>query len=242
MVSEPTSTGKPDPERTTWIGRAKPPPPPPPPTDPYWPPIDATPVHYVEPVHYGEPVHGYPASMVRPPRPRRTGRNVLITMLGVFALCCGGGAALAVRLNGGLPGTSVIGSAPPGLNTPVKDGKFTFVVSSVTCGKPSVGRSVITRKAQGTYCLVAVTVQNTGTEAQSFSDGFQKLLGSDGTVYGADIAAGVIANENIAGLWTRIVPGDKVSGTIVYDVPLQAQIAKVELHDSALSKGVTVTL
>jgi hypothetical protein len=242
MVSEPTSTGKPDPERTTWIGRAKPPAPPPPPTDPYWPPVEAIPLHYVEPVHHVEYVHGYPASVVRPPRPRRTGRNILITMLGVFALCCGGGAVLAIKLSGGLPGTSVIGPAPPGLNTPVKDGKFTFVVSSVTCGKPSVGRSVFTRKAQGTYCLVAVTVQNTGTEAQSFSDGFQKLLGSDGTVYSADIVAGVIANENIAGLWTRIVPGNKVSGTIVYDVPMQTQIAKVELHDSGFSKGAVVTL
>src|ERR1700732_2451608 len=125
MVSEPTSTGKPDPERTTWIGRAKPPAPPPPPTDPYWPPVEAIPLHYVEPVHHVEYVHGYPASVVRPPRPRRTGRNILITMLGVFALCCGGGAVLAIKLSGGLPGTSVIGPAPPGLNTPVKDGKFT---------------------------------------------------------------------------------------------------------------------
>ena len=180
--------------------------------------------------------------MIRPPRPRRTGRNVLITVLGIFALCCGGGMALAISLNGGLSGTSVLGPAPPGLNTPVQDGQFTFVVSSVTCGQPSVGRSVVTRQAKGTFCLVKLTIENTGTESQSFSDVFQKLRGADGTVYDADVAAGVIANENIAGLWSNIAPGEKVSGTIVYDIPKQAQIATVELHDSVLSEGAMVTL
>lgn len=233
MVSEPTLPGKPDPDRTTWIGRATPPSPP---TDPYWPPVEGTPVHYVE---Y---VHGYPAGMVRPPRPRRTGRNVLITVLGIFALCCIGGVALAISLNGGLSGTSVVGPAPPGLNTPVKDGQFTFVVSSVTCEQTQVGRSFVTRKANGTFCLVKLTVENTGTESQSFSDAFQKLLGSDGTVYDADLAAGIIANENLTGLWNRIRPGDKVAATVVYDVPKQTQVAKVELHDSVLSEGTVVTL
>jgi hypothetical protein len=234
-VSEPISPGKPDPDRTTWVGRAKPPSPPPPPADPYWPPVEATPQY----IQYGT---GYPVSMIRPPRPRRTGRNVLITVLGIFALCCGGGVALAISLNGGLSGTSVLAPAPPGLNTPVQDGQFTFVVSSVTCGQPSVGRSVVTRQAKGTFCLVKLTIENTGTESQSFSDVFQKLRGADGTVYDADVAAGVIANENIAGLWSNIAPGEKVSGTIVYDIPKQAQIATVELHDSVLSEGAVVTL
>jgi hypothetical protein len=170
-------------------------------------------------------VYGYPPSRIRPPRPRRTGRNVLLTVLGIFALCCGGGVVLALWLNGGLPGSQVIGAAPPGLNTPVKDGQFTFVVSSVTCGKQSVGRGVITRNAKGTYCLVSLTVENTGTEKQSFSVGFQKLLGADGAVYDADLAAGVIANENLTGLWTQIDKGGKVTGTIVYDVPKDAHIA-----------------
>jgi hypothetical protein len=179
---------------------------------------------------------------IRPPRPRRTGRNILVTVLGLFALCCGGGIALAVSLNGGLPGKGFLGQAAPGLNTPVKDGQFTFVVTSVNCDQAQVGRSIVTRKAQGMYCLVALSVQNTGTETQSFSDSFQKLVGDDGTVYDADLTAGVIANENIAGLWTRITQGQKVSGTVVYDVPKQTHIVKVELHDSALSHGVVVTL
>jgi hypothetical protein len=180
--------------------------------------------------------------LVRPPKRRRTGRTILVSLLCVFTLCCGGAVAWAISLSGGLPGKSILGSAPPGLNTPVKDGQFTFVVTSVTCGKASVGRSIFVRNASGQYCLVALTVENTGADTQSFSDGFQKLIGEDGTVYSADLTAGVIANENISGLWTRIAKGGKVTGTVVYDVPKEAKIAKVELHDSALSTGTHVTL
>lgn len=167
---------------------------------------------------------------------------MLFSLLGVFTLCCGGAVAWAVSLSGGLDGKNILGSAPPGLNDPVKDGQFTFVVTSVTCGKPSVGRSFFVRNADGQYCLVAVTVENTGESTQSFSDGFQKLIGEDGTKYSADLTAGVVANENIAGLWTRIDKGSKVSGTIVYDVPKTAKMVKVELHDSAFSLGTLVTL
>jgi hypothetical protein len=234
-VTEPAGPARPDQERTTWIGRATPPTPAPPPTDPYWSPVEGE-------GSLQDYTHGYPAALVRPPKRRRTAGTVLVTVLGIFALCCAGGLALAFKLNGGLSGKSVVGAAPPGLNTPVRDGQFTFVVTSVSCGHPSVGRSIITRKAQGTFCLVALTVQNTGTESRHFSDGFQKLVGDDGTVYDADLTAGVIANENIKGLWNTIAKGDTVSGTIVYDVPTQSHISKVELHDSAFSTGAVVTL
>jgi hypothetical protein len=193
-------------------------------------------------VQYVEYVHTYPAAQVRPPRRRRTARTVLITVVGIFALCCVGGLALAMKLNGGVAGKSVLGAAPPGLNTPVSDGQFTFVVTKVNCGQASVGKGLITLKAKGMYCLVALTVENTGTDSQSFSDGFQKLLGDDGTVYNADLPAGVVANQNIDGLWSTVPTGHKVSGTVVYDVPKQTHIAKVELHDSALSKGTQITL
>jgi hypothetical protein len=239
-MSDPIDPTRHDPQRSTWVGRAtpRPPPPPPPAEDPYWPPVEPTPTRPYEHVP-----GGYPASQVRPPRQRRAGRGVLFTLLGLFTLCCGGGVALAISLNGGLNGKGTIGSAPPGLNTPVQDGKLTFVVASVTCGKTTVGRSFYTRTAKGVYCLVQVSVENTGSEStQNFSDGFQKLIGDDGTKYGADLTAGVLANENVSGLWSRIDKGEKINGIIVYDVPKEAHIVKVELHDSPLSAGTQITL
>lgn len=235
-MSEPPRAEGADPEKTTWIGRARPVPPRAPPTDPYWPPVDATPVPYVD---YEQ---GYSPTLVRPPRRRRTAGTVLLVLMGMFTLCCGGGIALAYALNGGFAGEDLVGPAPPGLNTPATDGEFTFVVTALNCGEKSVGRSIVTKKAKGVFCIVDLEVENTGTKPQNFADAFQKLLGADGTVYDADIAAGLIANESIAGLWSSIDPGSKVSGKIVYDVPAEARIAKVELHDSPLSEGVTITL
>lgn len=242
-MSDPTRADDSDPDRTKWVGRAKPSPPPPsdpwPTTEEYYPPVEPAPVHYVQ---Y---VDGYPPAMVRPPkRRRRSGGTVLIVLLALFTLCCGGGIVLAYRLNGGFSGTSAVGNAPPpppGLGDPVADGDLTFVVSAVNCGQTSVGR-LLTQKAKGQFCIVDLTVENKGTSTQSVSDVFQKLVGSDGTVYDADVYAGVLANENINGLWSRIGPGSKVAGKIVYDVPAIAKIAKVELHDSPLSSGATVTL
>lgn len=213
-------------ERTSWIGRAKPPAPPQQPADPYWPAPDPT---------------LYPP-VVMAPRRRRTGLKVLLVVFGMVGACCAGGALVAAALSGALKGESVLGSAPPGLNTPVRDGRLEFVVTSATCGHESVGRGFIVDRPQGQFCIVSLSVANIGTEAQTFADGFQKAIGPDGTVYRADTGAGIIANESGTSAWTVINPGNEVAGKIVYDIPKEAQIAKLELHDSALSGGITVTL
>ena len=136
--------------------------------------------------------------------------------------------------------SSALGPALPGLNTAVQDGKFEFVVASVSCGHPSVSRAFISRSAQGQFCLVVLSVRNVGTKSQTFTDVFQKATGPGGDSYGADTAAGALANTDGTNVWTLINPGNKVSGTIVFDIPTAASLAAVELHDSALSHGVTV--
>ena len=64
----------------------------------------------------------------------------------------------------------------------------------------------------------------------------------DGTSYTPDSGAGVIANSGLSILISTIEPGSKVTGTIVFDVPNGTEITKLELHDSAFSRGTTVTL
>ena len=183
---------------------------------------------------------GYPF-VVAPPR-RRSGRTALLVVVGVIAACCAGGAVLALLASAALKNaTSSVREAQPGLNAAVRDGKFEFVVTSFSCGHGSVGRFV-TKKPQGQYCVAGVTVRNFSREAQTFADGYQKALSPDGAKFGADTAAGVVANENGDAVFNVINPGNQVDAKIVYDIPTDRQIVRLELHDSALSNGVTVTV
>ena len=190
----------------------------------------------VVPVQRTTPV--YVVAPPPPPRPRG-GAIAAVLICALFAMCGIGGATLAFVVDTSKP-TAALGPALPGLNTPVKDGKFEFVIGSVSCGHPSVSRAFVSRPAQGQFCLVALSVRNVGTKSQTFADAFQKANGPTGDSYAADTAAGLLANTDGANVWTLINPGNKVSGTIVFDIPASATISTVELHDSALWHGVTI--
>jgi hypothetical protein len=144
--------------------------------------------------------------------------------------------------DGGGDGDGGEGDSGPGLDTAVRDGAFEFVVSDVSCGHSSLGGSIINVKAQGQFCVVSLSVANIGTKARTFTDVFQKALDTDGTVYGADTGAGLIANEGGGVMWKVVNPGNKITGKIVYDIPADGHVATLELHDSVLSRGVLVTL
>jgi hypothetical protein len=252
-MTEPT---RPDP----WVGRATPRP-----VDP-WAGDDTS---HVEPV-YAQPTYVQPGAppgyvVVGEPR-RRRGMRAFLIVAGIFAACCAGGATLALVTNAALRDatTSTLGAEPaqaenpvvavttaappppapaqPGLNTPVRDGKFEFVVSAVNCGQEAVGIAPLARQARGQYCVVELTVENIGTKDQLLVDGAQKAIGPDGAEYGPDTGAGLIANANTS-VWLNVVkPGAKVTGKMVYDVPDGVHIVKLELHDSVFSNGTTVAL
>jgi hypothetical protein len=230
------------PSETAWVGRATPRPTPPQPVDPYWPPVaPASSVPYGRP---GVPPHAVPPGYIlvaAPPRRRRGGMRAVLLVAGIFAACCAGGATLALLSSAAFNGTGTFGSAPPGLNTPVRDGRLEFTVTSVSCGHESVG-TLITRDAQGQFCIVDLSVRNIGTSDQLLLDSAQVAIGTDGAEYDADSQAGVIASNNIS-TWINLVkPGSTVTGKIVYDLPDGTSISKLELHDSAFSGGTTVTL
>jgi hypothetical protein len=235
---------RPEEEPTKFVGRAKPPPLPPA-TSPYWPRVDDEVIEYVT----------VPAG-----RPRRSGLTVTLVVVGVFAACCASGAVLAM-FGGALFRAAAVQATPPpaatetpkptttrpsrsrgGLDTPVRDGKFEFVVRSFSCGHKQVGKSFVSVKASGQFCIVSLTIKNIGDEGQTFADSFQEAHGPDDKTYRAHTGAGVVANEGTDAVWSTINPGNSVSGKIVFDIPKKAEITSLELHDSALSGGVTVTL
>jgi hypothetical protein len=168
---------------------------------------------------------------------------IALALTGAVALGCGAGS------NGGNSGSDSGGSnggdkpaKTAKIGDPARDGKFEFTVQKIKCGVSKVGPDVLAEKAQGQFCLITIKVKNIGKEAQIFSDSAQKGFAADGTEYSTDSGAGLAANENADAFLNEINPGNQVTGVLVFDIPKNVKLAKLELHDSPFSGGVTVQL
>lgn len=129
------------------------------------------------------------------------------------------------------------------LNTPVRDGKFEFVVTGVQPGLAEVGDNpFLNQKAQGQFVIVTLSVQNIGDKPQGFSPSDQKLFDTEGRSFESDAAAQIALGTSDVPLWDNINPGNTVTVQLVYDMPAAAVPARIELHDSMFSGGVTVDL
>lgn len=212
-----------------------------------------------------------PPYVQRPQRKNWFLRHKILTGLGALVLVGGIGSAVASGGGGSATtaatssnsassepvgsastGPSASSSAPstssaapkkktPGIGTPVRDGKFEFTVTKVRQGVKSVGDQYLGKQAQGSFVLVSVTVKNIGDRSQTMFDDNQKLTDADGREFSADSEASIYLKNNE--LWLKeINPGNTATGTIVYDMPAGAVPASLELHDSAFSGGVTVSL
>lgn len=127
------------------------------------------------------------------------------------------------------------------IGRPVRDGKFEFTVISVACGETEVGTGTFTKSAQGEYCMVKVSIANIGEESQSLFGDNQYLFDSQDRKFSADSEAAIYMPDSKT-LYEEINPGNSVNGILIYDVPKGTTPRSLELHDSAFSGGVTVTL
>lgn len=175
--------------------------------------------------------------------------KVLTAVGGIFLLI----AVIVMATNsGGSGGSSSIAPAgsgatagaakKAGVGVPVRDGKFEFVVQSFQCGQQRVGTSVLGQDAQGQFCLVKLSVKNTGDRGQGLFAGNQKLVDSTGRQFDADSAASIYLDSASQAIYAQINPGNSVVGTVVFDVPKDFRAGRLELHDSAFSGGVQVAL
>lgn len=140
------------------------------------------------------------------------------------------------------PAEASASEAPVGLSQPVRDGDFEFTVTaSDDCSQTTIGSQYLQETAQGKYCIIDVTVTNIGDEAQYFSGSDQKALDEAGREFSADTSAAIYL-DNANSFLEQLNPGSTVSGSLVYDVPVDATLTQVELHDSFLSDGVIVSL
>jgi hypothetical protein len=128
-----------------------------------------------------------------------------------------------------------------GIGQPAADGDFSFVVSGVDCSLTEIGNQYLGTKAQGQFCIVSLAVTNIGDSAQSFFGDNTKLYNADGQEFSADTEAAIYL-EDSASLFEEINPGNSLNSKVVFDVPAGTTPTSIELHDSAFSGGVTVSL
>jgi Domain of unknown function (DUF4352)/Protein of unknown function (DUF2510) len=165
-------------------------------------------------------------------QPRPVAHMPMSKMSKVWAWVAGIVAALAVGawMVAGISSsvnnkTSTPTAAPAaGLNQPVRDGQFEFVVTGVY--------------NQG-YMTAHMTVRNIGNEAQTFFTQNQKLIDSAGRIYDADTAA--VYDFNKSGM-VDLNPGLSTESVVPFRVPEGVTITAVEVHDSAFSGGARVTV
>ncbi|RVW07946.1 DUF4352 domain-containing protein [Prescottella agglutinans] len=167
---------------------------------------------------------------------------VIVAIIAITAVSGGSGdkPSDAARAAGAATGAA---EAPVDarIGTPVRDGKFEFVVNGVEAGVPSVGvNEYLTEKAQGQFVLVRMTVRNIGDRAQSFTTSAQKLVDAQDRQHSVDDMATITLDQGVA--FEQINPGNSVEATIVFDVPPGTVPAVLEVHDSVFSGGESILL
>jgi len=164
---------------------------------------------------------------------------MILGCVGIITLVVGGAKNAVETLDDNAAGKNAVAGA---MGKPARDGKFEFTVKSMDCSKTSVGQSVLAVKAQGTFCIVTMTIKNIGDEAQTFDGTSQKAYDAKGTQYSDDIEAELAVNGDASTFLQQINPGNQVTGKLVYDVPKGTKLTSIELHDSMFSGGVKIPL
>ena len=136
-------------------------------------------------------------------------------------------------------------TAVPGVGTKVYDGDFAFVVNSLTCGASAAvavndggfGESV---PAGAQECLVAMTVTNDKSQAQTFFDSNQYAYDAQKRQFSADTTGAIYLKGDQDA--TQVNPGVTINAVVPFQIPANDAIVKLELHDSAFSSGVSVAI
>jgi len=126
-----------------------------------------------------------------------------------------------------------------GLNTPVRDGKFEFVVTAVDSRVSRIGL----QNASGSYSVVTVAVRNISDEPKWFLPLGQRLVDTQGRQVDHNaIATMWQTTQRRYGYSFELQPGQSATTQLVFDVPQDATPSQLELHDFMLSNGATVHL
>ncbi|MFC3740040.1 DUF4352 domain-containing protein [Paractinoplanes deccanensis] len=162
-----------------------------------------------------------------PPRRRRRWPWIVGAVVAVVAA---GGAAFALSRD----------EPPPPEAPRAFEGVFQLTVDGSRCGFDSVGPQELPQHAQGQFCLVDVTVRNTGAESQLLDPGAQRAIDNGGGEHRVAEQALVFLNERQPTLLDEIPPGAAVKGVLPFDVPAGSGLSELVLHSSMDSPGARV--
>ncbi|WP_235826099.1 protein kinase domain-containing protein [Candidatus Frankia alpina] len=137
------------------------------------------------------------------------------------------------------PSASGAPSPTAGFGVPVTDGSLEFVVAGVDCSKTQIGDGILALRAAGRFCQAQVTVRNTGDTAKALDNSSELLWDDHGDRHEANFLARLKLDEN---LWDSIDPGETKRGTLVFDVPRDAQPRELEIHESSQSAGARIPI
>jgi len=208
---------------------------------------------YPEPWPQQQPPQYYPPQQPPPRKKRHWVRNILLGLAGfvvlivIISVAAGGGSKGTPAASDGVAPANAAPAAPQAakIGTPVRDGKFQFTITSVSHAR-SAGDTAdgLGDKAQGEYTILHVTVTDIGSQAQTLDDSSQYVYDASGRKYDASTSADIDLNGTGSGsvFLNDINPGNTVKGELAFDMPAGHKAVKAELHDSAFSGGVTVSL
>ncbi|ONH52054.1 serine/threonine protein kinase [Frankia sp. CcI49] len=121
-----------------------------------------------------------------------------------------------------------------------QDGPLSFAVDGVECGVEQLGLGFLARHPAGQFCLVAITIRNTGTSPRALDSSYQYVYDSTGARRTADyLSRYYLPGETI---WNTAEPGASIHGRMVFDLPPDATPRRLELHDSPASGGGSIPL
>ncbi|MFI9406688.1 protein kinase [Nocardia sp. NPDC052316] len=123
--------------------------------------------------------------------------------------------------------------------TPVRDGKFEFVVRDVDTDVRRVGLQT----ASGSFVIVTLEIRNISAEPKRFLPLGQRLFDTNGTPFDHNATATMWQSaQHGYGYSFELAPGQSATTQLVFDVPADTTPTHLELHDFVLSNGVAVRL
>ena len=115
-------------------------------------------------------------------------------------------------------------------------------MTEVLCGHNTVGEGVLTRRAEGQYCVASFELSNVGRTLAILNVTDQVAVTASGSRHQGDPEATAAANGLLFVLPLPVASGGSAIGRIVFDIPQDAVLAALELHDSEHSDGAVITV
>jgi hypothetical protein len=147
-------------------------------------------------------------------------------------LWIGGHQAMSLAPNaqsttGAWMGTTVTGR----LGTPVRDAAFEFTVYRLACSPDGASQR----------CVANVGLQNVSNASQPWYAGMQRAYLSSGTWVTGDDTATRAVNGNQDIFAHPIPPGGRLLAPLVFTIPGDTTLSRIELRSAVFSAGVSIT-